>query len=147
MNHNSLHPTVQIVSILVLVQAGISVVSSIEASFATLAFGPAAGGLALVNLALAGLLFALANRLRHGSDRARRTIRFVEVFVIVWALFDLALALGLAGRSIELVGLTTRIVMPVYVWRALRRSDVKATFRPGQDAVAIEAPVLTGAAA
>lgn len=147
MNDKSLHPTVQIVSILVLVQAGISLVSSIEASFATLAFGPAAGGLVLVNLALAGLLFALANRLRHGSDRARRTIRFLEVFVIVWALFDLALAVGLAGRSIELVGLTTRIALPAYVWKTLRRTDVKDTFRPGPGAVEVDAPVLMGASA
>ncbi len=147
MNYVPLHPLVGVVRILLLLQAGIVVVSAIEASFASLAFGPAAGGLVLLNFGLATLLFVLANRLSHGSSAARRMIRFVQVLMILWATFDLALAVGLAGRSIELVGIVTRFVVPVYVWRTLRRRDVKASFQTRRVEPEARARVLTGAPA
>ncbi|MBT8250775.1 MAG: hypothetical protein KJN81_10975 [Acidimicrobiia bacterium] len=147
MNYVSLHPLVSIVRILVLLQAGIAVMSTVEASFASLAFGPAAGGLVFINLGLATMLFLLANRLGHGSNPARRILRLLQVLLIVWAFFDLTLAVALAGRSIELVGFATRIVLPVYVWRTLRRPDVKASFQARRAEPEARDRVLTGAPA
>jgi hypothetical protein len=112
--------TAEIVSVLLLVQAGIVLVSAIESLFGTVAFGPAALSLSVVNGLLAMGLLVLRNRFARGANWARRSLRVVQVLMIVWALFDAAFALGLADRFLEPVSIAVRLVLPAYLWRALR---------------------------
>jgi len=120
METNNKSGTAEIVSVLLLVQAGIVLVSAIESLLGTLAFGPAALSLSLVNGLLAVGLLYLRNRFAHGSNWARRSLRVVQILMIVWALFDGAFALALADRFLEPVSIAVRLVLPAYLWRTLR---------------------------
>ena len=112
-----------IVPVLLLVQAGILAVSAIESLLGSMAFGPAALSLSIVNGLLAGLLLVARNRFLNGSDWARRSLRVFQALVIVWALFDGAFALAMADRFIEPVSIAVRLVLPAYLWRTLKPAD------------------------
>jgi hypothetical protein len=122
---------VDLVRVLVLVQGGIALLSTVEILFwATFAdpagaLGPSVlltGGMAVGTLALAT---ALGQRFRP----ARRLVLVLETVVLASALVDLGLALAFAHRPLGLVPLLTRLVLPVAVIVLLRRPTARTAFR------------------
>ncbi len=133
MDTNKQPTSVDIVAVLLLMQAGIASVSTLEALVSTLAFGPSGALLVLLNGALAVGLVLAAGGLRRRSDGARRFARVMQVGFLIWAAFDMALALALADRTLELVPIVTRIIVPVAIFRLLKRPQVRAEFESGGD--------------
>lgn len=121
---------VDVARVLVLIQASIAVVSLIEVLVVG-ATGSPLGPVILVNLAFAAGLLALTAGIGRRSRRARKTLLWIEVTVIVLAVVDLILSLLLAQRPLELVPTMTRLVLPFAVFRLLRRPDSRAEFGIG----------------
>jgi hypothetical protein len=118
---------VDVVRILVLIQAAIATVTVIEVGIWA-ASGAPLGPIVLLNLAFAvGLLYLTAG-IHRRSRRARKTLLWIEVTVIVFAAIDMILSLLLAQRSLELVPLMTRFALPFAVFRILRKPPVRAEF-------------------
>lgn len=110
-----------------LIQAAIATVTVIEVGVWA-ASGSPLGPIVLLNLAFAtGLLF-LTSGIRKRSRRARKTLIWIEVTVIVFAVIDLLLSLLLAQRLLELVPLMTRLALPYAVFRILRKPHVRSEF-------------------
>ena len=120
-----------VVRILLLIQGGIAVLSTLEVSVAGLALGPAVAPLILLNLLAAGLTLGAARGVARRSRRSRRLAISLEWIVLVFALVDLLLAIFLAKRSLELVPVLTRLALPVAVIHILRRRDIRAEFGLG----------------
>ena len=120
-----------VVRILLLVQGGIAVLSTLEVAVAGLALGPAVGPLVILNLAAAVLTLGAAGGVARRSRRSRRLAITLELIVLAFAIIDLALALVLAKRSLELVPVLTRLALPVTVIRMLRRREIRAEFGLG----------------
>ena len=120
-----------VVRILLLIQGGIAVLSTLEVAVAGWALGPAVGPLVILNLLAAILTLGAARGVARRSRRSRRLAVSLEGIVLAFALIDLALALLLAQRSLELVPVLTRIVLPVTVIRLLRRREIRAEFGLG----------------
>lgn len=120
-----------VVRILLLLQGGIAVLSTIEVTVAGAALGPAVAPLILVNLAAAVLTLAAARGVSRRSRRSRRLAISLEWVVLFFAFIDLLLAVFLAGRGLELVPMLTRVVLPIAVIRMLRSRDVRSEFGLG----------------
>ena len=118
---------VDVVRILVLIQAAIATVTVIEVGVWA-ASGSPLGPIVLLNLAFATGLLYLTSGIRKRSCRARKTLLWIEVTVIVFAVIDLILSLLLAQRLLELVPLMTRLALPFAVFRMLRKLNVRAEF-------------------
>ncbi|MEE8498661.1 MAG: hypothetical protein V3S62_09005 [Acidimicrobiia bacterium] len=118
---------VDVVRILVLIQAAIATVTLIEVGVWA-AFGSPLGPIVLLNLAFATGLLYLTSGIRKRSRRARKTLLWIEVTVIVFAVIDLIISLLLAQRPLELVPLMTRFALPFAVFRMLRKPNVRAEF-------------------
>jgi uncharacterized membrane protein (DUF2068 family) len=118
---------VDVVRILVLIQAAIATVTVIEVGIWA-ASGSPLGPIVLLNLAFATGLLYLTAAIRRRSRRARKTLLWIEVTVIVFAVIDLILSLLLTQRPLELVPLMTRFVLPFAVFRILRKPQVRAEF-------------------
>ena len=119
-----------VVRILLLIQGGIAVLSTLEVAIAGLA-GPAVAPLVLLNVLAAILTLVAARGVARRSRRSRRLAISLEWIVLAFAVLDLALALFLAKRSLELVPVLTRFVLPLAVVRMLRRRDIRAEFGLG----------------
>lgn len=119
---------VDIIRILVLVEAAIASVMVIEALAAIAFSGPAAAPLVLAAvIAAAGTLW-LVQGIGRRSKRARKFAIWLQVGILIVAALDLLLAILLAQRSLELVPTLTRVVLPLTVFRLLRKPDVRAEF-------------------
>ncbi len=132
------HPTTKvetgitdIIRALLLVQGSIAVVSTIETLFAGLGLGLFAIPIVALTAGAALLTLSLARRIGRRSRRARKTIIWIEGFVLTFAAIDLILALALAHRGLELVPILTRIVLPIALIRMLRLRQVRAEFGLG----------------
>lgn len=108
---------------LLLLQAGFAVLSLLEAA----AIGVTVSGLPLLlpTLVLTGGVaigtLVLVSRLSRRSARARRLAFAGEVLIVLGALIDLTLALGMAGRTLELMPALTRLGLPIAVVVLLRK--------------------------
>ena len=108
---------------LLLLQAGFAVLSLLEAA----AIGVTVSGLPLLlpTLVLTGGVaigtLVLVSRLSRRSARARRLAVAGEVLIVLGALIDLTLALGMAGRTLELMPALTRLGLPIAVVVLLRK--------------------------
>lgn len=111
---------------LLLVQAGIIATSVVE-SVVVGAASPNLVSLALLNVVALAVTLLLRRGLGRGSERARRWVRRVELGWMVLAVVDLGLSLALA-RSVELVPIATRLVLP---W-AIRRLTREPLHRPAR---------------
>lgn len=120
-----------VVRVLLLVQGGIAVLSTLEVAIAVFAVGPAVAPLVLLNVLAAILTLVAARGVARRSRRSRRLAISLEWIVLIFAVLDLALALFLAKRSLELVPVLTRLVLPLAVVRMLRRRDIRAEFGLG----------------
>lgn len=118
--------TVDVVRLLLLLQSAIAVTTLIEAVVFGTAFG--APTAALPTAFYAGSLLVLTARIGRRGRWARRAALALEVLVVVWALIDLGLSVALTQRSLELVPVLTRIVLPVAIFRMLRRPHARAEF-------------------
>ncbi len=119
---------VDIIRILVLVEAGIALVMALEA-LAALAFsGPLAAPVVVAaGLAAMGTLW-LVRGIGRRSRRARKITLWLQVGILFFAALDLALAVAIAQRGLEMVPFLTRVVLPITVFRLLRKPDVRAEF-------------------
>lgn len=114
---------IEVVQVLVLLQAGFALLSTLEAAF----FGLDMGTLPLLvpTLAVTGAAalaaLVLVAGLGRRSSRARLLLVLGEVLVVLVALVDLALAFFLAGTVLDLVPMLTRFVLPVSVIVLLRK--------------------------
>ena len=120
-----------VVRILLVVQGGIAVLSTIEVTVAGAVLGPAIAPLILLNAAAAALTLIAARGVVRRSARSRRLAIVLEWTVLAFAVVDLLLALFLAQRGLEPVPLLTRVVVPYFVIRLLRRREVRAEFGLG----------------
>lgn len=119
---------VDIARLLVFVQAAIAVTMVFEASIGGLLAGPAAVFVVAPTLMAAVLMLWLARGVGRRSRGARRIIILVEVVILLLAAVDLLLAIALAQRTLEMVPLLTRVVLPVAVIRLLRRPQSRVEF-------------------
>jgi hypothetical protein len=117
-----------VVRVLVLLQAGFVLLSTLQAILLDLFMGNLA--LLVPTIALSGgtavVVLALALGLGRRSYIARRLLMIGESLVVLGALVDLALAILLAGRPLDLVPTLTRLALPVAVIVLLRRSRTRA---------------------
>lgn len=120
-----------VVRVLLLVQGGIAVMSTIEVAVASAALGPAVAPLVLLNLTAAALTLIAARGVVRRSGRSRRLAITLELIVLTFAFVDLLLAVLLVQRGLELVPLLTRIVVPFMIIRLLRHREIRAEFGLG----------------
>ena len=114
--------------VLVLIQGGILLTSTVESSLASTAFGLSpAVGLTAVSALLA--LTAAAGLVRR-ARWARKVTLFGEAYLLVTLLIDMAISLLMTQTPLGLVPLLTRGVVPVAVWRLLCQPAISAEFQP-----------------
>lgn len=116
------------IRLLLLVEAAIAVVMSLEGGVALLFGGPAAAPVAVLALLAPVGVFWLMRGMRRRSRAARRLALWLQVAILFIAAIDLSLAVILAQRGLELVPTLTRVVLPVAIFRLLRKPDVRAEF-------------------
>lgn len=119
---------IEVARILTLILGVIAVVSALEISVVGLTGLFLVGPAMLLAAGWAMLLLLAARGIGRRSRRARKIALTAMLAMVVWALLDMALAIFLARRGLEIVPLLTRIVIPVAVWRILRRPWVRAEF-------------------
>jgi hypothetical protein len=118
---------VEIVRVLLLMQAGFALLSTVGA----LAVGLFTGTLAplqptlAVSAGAAVAALILSARLGRRSWRARRLVMVGECLVLAGALVDLTLSLAIVHEPLGLVPVLTRIVVPVAVLVLLRRQRAR----------------------
>lgn len=119
---------IEVIRILVLVEAAIAVVMSVE-TLAALAFGgPAAAPLVFVAATAAIGTLWLVRGICRRSRRARRLAIWLQSGIVLVAVIDMALAVIVAQRGLELVPTLTRLVLPIAIFRLLRKSEVRTEF-------------------
>lgn len=113
---------------LVFIQGVVAFVAMVEVGIVTAAMG----GLTLAAFILTGaatiLTLLLPAPLRRRSRRARKTTVVLQVLWLAAATIDLLLAAFLARRGLEPVPTITRVVVPVAIFRILRRPQVRTVF-------------------
>jgi hypothetical protein len=122
---------IDLVRVLVLIQGGIALVSTIEVLFWA-SFVDPTGTLGLSVLLTGGVAVAtlvLAAGLGRRFRPARRMVMGLEAIILLFALVDLGLAVFMADRLLGLVPLLTRVVLPITVIVLLHRRPVRAAFR------------------
>lgn len=127
MNDNS-ETLVDVAHLLIFVQGAIAVTMVLEAAVGGLLAGPAAALVVIPTVVTAVLILSSARGVARRSKRARRIVILVEVFIVLMATIDLLLAVLLARRSLELVPILTRFVLPITVIRLLRRPASRVEF-------------------
>lgn len=119
---------VDVVVVLVGLQAAILVVSTLEALAAASFLGPAAAGPALLTAGAAVITAVTAYGLGRRSRWARRWALIAEGAVLAVALLDVVALPMLTGGDAALVSILSRVVAPVVVITLLRRPPVRAAF-------------------
>ena len=119
---------VDVIRILLLIQGGIAVTSTIEVFIVGAFTGLFIAPLMLATLAAAIVTLWAARGVGLRSRRARRITFWAEGTILVFALIDLLLAIFLARRGLALVPTVTRIVLPIAIMRTLRRPQVRDEF-------------------
>lgn len=118
---------VDVAAILVFMQGALGVMSIVESGVATAAgFAPPTN--LLLTAILTIVLFAVARGLCHRSSRSRTWTLRIEALLVIWATVDLALALFLTHSGLGLVATVTRLIVPIAVFRMLRRPAIRIEF-------------------
>lgn len=112
-----------VVRVLLLVQAAILVATTIEAFVWSLAFAGAAGLSFLVTAAMALTLVVARARLRTDRRWTKRLVYIVEGLLVITLAIDTALAIGITGTVPPVVAVLTRCVLPLSVIALLRRAS------------------------
>lgn len=119
---------VDVVRILLLIQGGIAVTSTLEVFIVGAFTGFFIAPLMLLTLVATIVTLWAARGVRLRSRRARRITFWAEGTILVFALIDLLLAILLARRGLALVPTVTRIVFPIAIMHTLRRPQVREEF-------------------
>jgi hypothetical protein len=127
MTRHTADDLLDVVRVLLLVQAAILVATTIEAFLWSIAFAGAAGPAFLVTATMA-LTLAVA-RARLGTDRrwTKRLVYIIEGVLLVTLAIDTAIAIGLTGTVPPVVAVLTRFVLPLSVIALLRRASRPAS--------------------
>ena len=119
---------IELIRVLILVEAAIAVVMVLE-SLGAIAFGgPLGAPVTVVAVLLAVLTLFLVRGIRRRSRWARRGALWLQYGILTLAAVDVALAAALARRGLELMPTLTRIVLPIMIIVQLRRVDVRTAF-------------------
>ena len=105
----------EVVRVLLLVQASILVATTIEALIFGLAFAGAPGPSFLLSAAAAATLLVARARLRADRRWTERLVYIVEGVTVASLAIDTLLALLITGHAPPAVALLTRLVLPVTV--------------------------------
>ena len=128
MTHQHDDSLLDVIGLLVLLQGGIAVVSTLEAGILGAVVGGGALVLTVINLVGAGVALIASWGIRRRSRVARKTVIWIQIGVLVVAGLELLLAIFLAKRGLELVPVLTRVALPIAVIRLLRRPYVRGWF-------------------
>ncbi|GMQ93333.1 MAG: hypothetical protein BMS9Abin12_0810 [Acidimicrobiia bacterium] len=129
--NNSSYPgdgPVAVAALLLFIQGAIAVALAVEAVGAAILFGGISALSAALTVAGAALTLALVARLPRRRRRTRRWIMALQTGWITLGIFDLALALALAGRGLTPIGFLIRIVLPGAIFWLLRRPSAREEF-------------------
>lgn len=118
---------VDVARALLVVQGAVAATAALEVAVWA-AFGMPVGVPVLLTGGAALLTLALAAGVGRRSRLARRLVILAEVAWVALALVDMALAVALARRGLELVPVLTRILLPLAVVRLLRRPGSRREF-------------------
>ena len=124
----SISQRIELIWVLVTVQAAIAVVSTIESAFALLGFGPAVAPITILSATGAMATFLVARGLLRQSRRAYRWARRLERGWLVIAAFDLILALVFTRRGLGLTPTLVRIALPATILRLLGTTEMREIF-------------------
>ena len=119
---------VDIIRVLLLVEAGIAVVMALEGLAAILFAGPLGAATAVLGVAGAILMLLLTRGVGRRSRLARKLTLWIQAGIVLVALIDLVLAVVIAQRGLELVPLLTRVALPISIFVLLRRDPVREEF-------------------
>lgn len=111
--------------VLLTVQGIIATIATVEVGLVAAATGGALGPAVVLTGCGASLSFVAARGLRNRSRRARRLAVAIQILWLMAAAVDLALAIALARRGLEIVPILTRIALPMAIFRILRRPQVR----------------------
>jgi hypothetical protein len=131
MAHRNPRPADELIDVarlLVFVQGMVGFVAAFEVGVVAVATGGLLLPAFLLTAVGAVATLALASGIRRRRRRARTAVVTLQVFWLIGAAIDLLLAVFLARRGLEIVPLLTRIVLPVALFRVLRRPHVRAAF-------------------
>lgn len=104
-------------------QGMLFIVTAAEAGLMAALSGNASGvGPVVTSLTLAA--FALIARVGLRKGQARRTVHVLQWSLLIWAAIDLALALFLTGNVLPMVGMVSRVGLPVAVLVLTRRKHL-----------------------
>ena len=117
---------IEIVRILVFVQAVIAIVTAVESLLVGTLMGSPTPG--VVTGIAAMLTIVLYVGLGRRSPRSRKWLVRFQVGWIIFGTIDLLLAVFLANRSLAMVPMLTRFVLPYAIFRILRKPHVRAEF-------------------
>ena len=106
---------------LLLLQGAILVATTIESLFWGLAFA-STGGALVMSAGSAVVILVARTRLRPDRTWSRRLVYAVEGLILLTAVIDTAISLGLAHALLPMVTLLTQIALPIAVIALLRRS-------------------------
>ena len=120
-----------VLRILLLVQGAIAFVATAEVLVVGIATGGVLAPLAVVNLIGAVVTLRMASQIGFGSRRTRKITVLLQVGWLLFAAIDLALALFITQRGLELVPLLTRVVLPLTIFRMLRTQRARDLFGVG----------------
>lgn len=112
-----------VVRVLLLVQASILLATTIEAAFWSVAFPGAPGATVLLSAAAATTLYVARARLRADRRGTRRLIYVIEGALLVTFALDALLAAFLTASAPPLVAITTRLALPLTVIALLRNAS------------------------
>ena len=118
----------EVVRVVVLLQAATLVLTTLETAVWVLAFGPDVVPSLVVTGASAMLTFATAWGLGRGARWARRVTLVAETLICAGGLLDGVLALVVTGGPPPLMVVLTRISAPLLVIALLRRPALRARF-------------------
>lgn len=119
---------VDVIRILLLVEAGIAVVMSLEALASILFAGPLAIVTVVLGATAAITMLLVARGVERRSRTARKLALVVQVGIILVAVIDTVLAIIIAQRGLELVPFLTRMVLPGAIFVLLRKDLVRTVF-------------------
>ena len=117
---------VEVVRVLLLVQAAILLANTVEAFVFGLAFSGGVTPTVLMTAASALAVLVSRARLSTETGRGRRALAIVEGVIIASLAIDTALALFLTHQPVPLVSALTRFALPVAVLALLARTRAAA---------------------
>ena len=119
---------IEIVRILVFVQAVIAIVTAIEALLVGTLMGSPTPGVVTGIAVMLTIVFYVG--LGRRLPRSRKWLVRFQVGWIIFGTIDLLLAVFLANRGLAMMPMLTRFVLPYAIFRILRKPHVRAEFDP-----------------